>query len=237
MILTRLFRKHNSRQKYLRKYLVSHWGVSPRDIVWYEKALRHKSVIGTGKFCHIDCNERLELLGDAVLDTVITEYLFHRFPEDDEGVLTKIRSRIVNRQMLGKVGMNAGLNDVLEARIGSDDSLDKIVGNALEAWLGAIYVDRGFEAAKRSIEQYLIARYIDIEEVISQSNDFKSKLIEWVQHQKSRIQFNTQAAGNEEQWFTCEIYIDGKHQASGSERSKKRAEQQAAQRVCETLGI
>jgi len=206
-------------------------------MAWYEKALRHKSVIGTGKFCHIDCNERLELLGDAVLDTVVTEYLFYRFPEEDEGALTKIRSRIVNRQMLGQVGMNAGLSEMLEARIGSDDSLDKIVGNALEAWLGAIYIDRGFEVAKRSIKKYLIARYIDIEEVINQSNDFKSKLIEWVQQQKSKIQFNTQASGKEDQWFTCEIIIDGQHKASGSERSKKRAEQQAAKRACEALGI
>lgn len=194
-------------------------------------------MIGAGKFCHVDCNERLELLGDAVLDTVITEYLFYRFPEEDEGVLTKIRSRIVNRQMLGTVGMNAGLNNVLEARIGAEDSLDKIVGNALEAWLGAIYIDRGFEAAKQSIHEYLIKRYIDIEEVINQSNDFKSKLIEWVQQQKSKIYFDTQASGNEEQWFTCEIMINGEQKAKGAGKSKKKAEQEAAKHACEMLGI
>jgi ribonuclease-3 len=123
--------------------------VTPKSYSLYEKALRHKSVVGSGKFCHKDCNERLELLGDAVLDTVITEYLFYKFPEADEGSLTKIRARIVNRQTLSEVGLRAELDQIIEARISEDDSNSKIIGNALEAWLGAIYLDRGFDAAKK----------------------------------------------------------------------------------------
>ena len=163
---------YNQRQKLLIKYLKNHWGVKPSDISWYEKALRHKSVVGSGKYCHQDCNERLELLGDAVLDTVITEYLFNKYPESNEGYLTKIRARIVNRQTLGSVGKASGLDKVIEARIGNEDSTDKIVGNALEAWLGAIYIDRGFRAAKKSIDEFLLPNYINIEAIIEQAFDF-----------------------------------------------------------------
>lgn len=207
------------------------------NMLWYEKALRHKSVIGTGRFCHNDCNERLELLGDAVLDTVVTEYLFIRFPEATEGDLTKIRSRIVNRQMLGSVGMNARLHDLIEVRIGSDDSMDKIVGNALEAWLGAIYIDKGFDIAKKCVLNYLISRYIDIEEVITQSNDFKSKLIEWTQQQKVVPAFATEAVQEDPHVFECRITINNQVISTGSGRSKKRAEQQAAKLACDKLSI
>lgn len=237
MALFGLLRRQTSREKHLRSYLRAQWGVRPINMLWYEKALRHKSVIGTGKFCHNDCNERLELLGDAVLDTVVTEYLFVRFPEATEGDLTKIRSRIVNREMLGSVGMNAKLNDLIEVRIGSDDSMDKIVGNALEAWLGAIYIDKGFDITKKCVLDYLLSRYIDIEEVINQSKDFKSKLIEWAQQQKLNPSFSTRAVQEDPHLFQCEITVDGTTTASGTGRSKKRAEQQAAKEACDKLNI
>jgi ribonuclease-3 len=217
--------------------LKQYWGISAHDILWYEKALRHKSVVGLGQYDHVDCNERLELLGDAVLDTVITEYLFKRFPESNEGYLTKLRARIVNRQTLGTVGKSAGLHEVIEARIGSDDSMEKIVGNALEAWLGAIYVDRGFRAAKRSIERFLIERYINLEHIEEQSFDFKSKLIEWAQQDKRSIRFVTVNDEHDLQSFVCEIFVEDKPLANGKERSKKKAEQVASKMACESLNL
>lgn len=211
--------------------------MKPVDISWYEKALRHKSVIGSGKYAHADCNERLELLGDAVLDTVITEYLFNKYPASNEGHLTKIRARIVNRETLGTVGMAAQLHTVIEARIGSEDSIDKIIGNALEAWLGAIYLDRGFKAAKESIDKYLISRYINIEAIIEQSFDFKSRLIEWAQQQKRDLKFNTGPNLDIDQCFTCSVIVDQVLIASGKERSKKKAEQTASREACNKLDI
>ena len=211
--------------------------MSPRDISWYEKALRHKSVIGSGKYVHIDCNERLELLGDAVLDTVITEYLFNRYPDSNEGNLTKLRSRIVNRGTLGDVGRASDLHKVIEARIGNEDSMDKIVGNALEAWLGAIYIDRGFKATKASIEQYLIPKYIDIDDIIKQSFDFKSKLIEWSQREKKRIDFRTSNNVDEDQCFECAIIVNDVMIASEKATSKKKAEQKASQSACKKMNV
>ncbi|MBT3647286.1 MAG: ribonuclease III [Flavobacteriales bacterium] len=231
------FRFQNLRHRQLSTYLFKSWGIRPSDISWYEKALRHKSLVGSGKFCHQDCNERLELLGDAVLDTVVTEYLFNRFPEADEGYLTKIRARIVNRTTLGEVGKNAGLGDIIEARVGSDDSMDKIIGNALEAWLGAIYIDRGFKSAKKSIDQYLLPRYLDIDDIIQNAFDFKSKLIEWSQQNKKPMRFDTYSADQTDNSFICDIKVNNKAIASGNGKSKKRAEQDAAKMACNKLAL
>ncbi|MEZ4721065.1 MAG: ribonuclease III [Flavobacteriales bacterium] len=238
LLFSNLFRKPNSQQKKLKSYLQEHWGVVPKELEWYEKALRHKSVVGSGKFCHNDCNERLELLGDAVLDTVVTEYLFMRFPDANEGLLTKIRARIVNRQMLGDVGKKAGLNNLIEARIGTEDSMDKITGNALEAWLGAIYLDRGFETTKKSICDKMLKDYLDIDDVVKQSSDFKSQLIEWAQQQKISFDFRTYASeGSVSSNFVCEIHINGEMHSIAEDRSKKLAEKQAAKLSCQKLGI
>ena len=194
-------------------------------------------MVGAGKYCHEDCNERLELLGDAVLDTVITEFLFNKYPASNEGYLTKLRARIVNRQTLGAVGKASGLHEVIEARIGNDDSMDKIVGNALEAWLGAIYIDKGFTAAKKSIDAFLIPKYIDINQIIEQAFDFKSKLIEWAQQQKKDLRFNTATNTDDTQMFTCQVIVDQVLIAEGKERSKKKAEQIASKSACESLDL
>jgi ribonuclease-3 len=231
------FKSYSDRQKRLIRYLKESWGVKPSDLTWYEKALRHKSVVGTGKYCHQDCNERLELLGDAVLDTVITEYLFNRYPDSNEGYLTKLRARIVNRQTLGAVGKSSGLDAMIEARIGNDDSMDKIVGNALEAWLGAIYMDKGFDVAKLSIDRHLLPNYIDMEAIIDQAFDFKSKLIEWAQQQKKDLRFNTTNNADEAQLFTCSAVVDQVLIAQGKEKSKKKAEQAASKAACESLNL
>jgi ribonuclease-3 len=237
LILSFNFKRLSERQSKLKNYLKRYWGISPNDYSLYEKALRHKSVVGAGKFCHRDCNERLELLGDAVLDTVVTEYLFYKFPDANEGVLTKIRARIVNRQTLGEVGMNANLDQMIEARIGSDDSKEKIVGNALEAWLGAIYLDKGFEASKKTVKNYLLKNYLDIEHVVHNSIDFKSQLIEWAQQQKVVFEFNTYACLEETEGFVCEVLINGTLKSKTKERSKKKAEKEAAKLAFHELGL
>lgn len=231
------FSSYNDRQKRLRNYIRHYWGVSPKNISWYEKALRHKSLVGSGKFDHADCNERLELLGDAVLDTVITEYLFKRYPESDEGQLTKARARIVNRQTLSQAAKAARLDDVIEARIGNVDSMDKIMGNALEAFIGAIYIDRGFRNAKLSIEQHLITRHLNVDFIVENAVDFKSSLIEWAQQKKSQLRFLTLSSEHDDQSFICSIIVDQVLIAKGEDRSKKKAEQAASKFACEKLGV
>lgn len=238
MIIQRLLSfRYNSRQKGLSGYLRSIWGVPHAKIGLFEQALRHKSIVGTGRYASEECNERLELLGDAVLDTVVTHFLFKRYPHLNEGQLTKIRSRIVNREMLASIGYKCELDKHLECSIGNDDSIDKIVGNAFEAWIGAIYLDQGFHKVRGVIEGKLLLEWIDIESVVETTSDFKSKLIEWVQKNKHRIRFHTQMRVNGETDFLCEISVNGELVASGVERSKKRAEQVAAKKACKSLNL
>ena len=230
-----IFNNKSSHQE-LRDYSQNYWGVKPKNITWYLQALRHKSLVGTGKYTHSDCNERLELLGDAVLDAVVTEYLFNRLPEASEGELTKIRSRIVSRKTLAGIGMRAELHKYLEAKIGSDDSRDKITGNALEAWLGAIYIDSGYDKVQESILNYLMGEYLDVDAAIENTTDYKSQFIEWAQAQKITFNFQTYAHA-ENAGFVCDLYIKSEVVASELDRSKKLAEMAAAYSACQTLEI
>ena len=230
-------RKLTPRQQEIKEYLSSEWGLKPKRLDAYEVALRHKSVLGGGKYKSAECNERLELLGDAVLDTIVTEFLYDRFPEFNEGKLTKIRSRIVNRQTLNKVGERAGLTPLIEARIGNGDSKEKIIGNALEAWIGAIYMDLGFQSAKQAVIDRMMGEYMNIERVVSQTTDYKSHLIEWAQKQRIAYEFKTFDNDNHQGQFTCEIWLAGQVEATSVERSKKRSEKVAAQLVCQKFGL
>lgn len=235
--IRKIFHRYSSREKSLSNYLKSTWGISHSRIDIFQQALRHKSIIGTGKFCYGECNERLELLGDAVLDTVVTDYIFKKFPNQNEGWLTKLRARIVNREMLARVGYSCQLDHYLECSVGSEDSMEKIVGNAVEAWIGAIYLDRGFKPVKKVIETKLLNEWIDLDDVAQNTTDFKSKLIEWAQKNKYSIRFNTLEKLNGESHFECKIDVKGECIGQGAERSKKRAEQRAAQRACELLNL
>lgn len=213
-----------------------YWGTHINDIGLYEQAFRHKSMVGSGKFRHKECNERLELLGDAVLDAVITERIYLRFPESNEGHLTKIRAKLVNREILSSAGRSAHLDEYIDARIGTVDSMDKIIGNALEALLGAIYLDKGFSAAKRSIDLYLLPRYVDFNHIIASAYDHKSKLLEWAQQNKKRVQFSTKNKGLDV-GFESIVCLDEKEIGNGTEASKKKAEQAAAEMACLSLNL
>ncbi|GAB5538798.1 MAG: hypothetical protein Salg2KO_09010 [Salibacteraceae bacterium] len=236
MTILNFFSKATPRQLELGRYLRSNWGLRTRSIYWYERALRHKSLVGTGQYQHEDCNERLELLGDAVLDTVVTEYLFRKYPHASEGELSKMRSRIVSRNALSKVGQRAGLGDFIESRISADDSNEKIIGNALEAWIGAMYVDKGFQKTKWSIENYLLVKYINLDRAINSSTDYKSHFIEWAQAQRVTFTFKTYT-NDASQGFMCDLYIKSEVVASSHQRSKKLAEKGAAELACKQLNI
>ncbi|GAB4383949.1 MAG: hypothetical protein Kow0075_16030 [Salibacteraceae bacterium] len=235
--LSRIFRKTTAREREIRSYLRHNWGINASELTIYMQALRHRSVVGTGLFEHTDCNERLELLGDAILDAVVTEFLYKQFPQATEGELTKIRSRIVSRDSLGVVGMRSGLYKMVEMKIGPDDNREKIVGNAVEAWLGAIFLDKGFAMVKTSIENFLINQYIDLDEVVNKPSDYKSMLLEWAQQNRQRVNYTTHTCQGDPSAFVCLITINGTLSAKAQERSKKRAEQAAARQACKTIGL
>lgn len=210
-------------------------GKKPKNLDLYKLAVRHASMPNE------ESNERLEYLGDAILGAIIAEYLFKKFPYRDEGFLTEIRSRIVKRESLNALALRLGLNKILEFQNqGFNGHVNQsIYGNALEAFIGAIYLDRGHRFCKNFVIDVLVKRHINIKEVIEKHHNYKSVLIEWVQKNGKTFEFNVnlnQKNKNSKE-FSCEILINGKILGSGIGYSKKKAEQAAAQKACTFLKI
>jgi len=206
-------------------------GFRSRNKEIYLLAVTHSSL--SSKYS----NERLEFLGDAVLDTVIAEYLFKKYPFKDEGFLTNIRSRIVNRESLNILARKLGLNEIIQHNTRSDISKKKtsIHGNALEALIGAIYVDKGFKKSRDFIINKIIRPHIDITSVVNTPSNFKSILIEWCQKENKHIEFIQEDTS--ENNFCFSVVIDGEIKGKASAKNKKKSQQFAAEKACKALRL
>jgi ribonuclease-3 len=180
----------------------------------------------------------LEFLGDAILDAVVAEHLFLKFPEDDEGFLTKIKSKIVNRKTLSEIGANMGIREVLNYNQTRAINLATIEGNALEAIIGAIYLDGGFDKAKKSLNNYVFRKYLDFNKLILEEIDFKSKLFIWCQKKRLQINFEVISEKHENgQWnYEVKVVINNNEYGFGKGLSKKAAEQEAARETLQLMG-
>ncbi|MFL0683403.1 MAG: ribonuclease III [Algoriphagus aquaeductus] len=215
-------------------------GRKPLNLSLYRLAL---TPAGLGEETHKGfriSNERLEFLGDAVLGTVIAEYLFKKFPYRDEGFLTETRSKLVNRETLNEVGIKIGLKKTLEQVIDSRQFIGNksLYGDILEAFLGAVYLDRGYHFTKKLISQRILI-HMDLEEMISTVSNYKSKIIEWSQKESKQIEYKVlQINGNQRyKEFVVELTVNGDSVAQGKGPTKKKAEQEASKNACETLHI
>lgn len=215
-------------------------GFYPGAIVCYVQALRHHSASNTvHKNGSRDSNERLEYLGDSVLNTVVAELLFNRFPYKNEGFLTEMRSKIVSRESLNDLAIKIGLSHIVQydKRAIGLHTKNSIFGNALEAFIGAIFLDGGFELAKRFILKKLIT-HLDLDTLQHVEKNHKGRLIEWSQKQGSTIEFDTQEdTSRKQRIFNIKVIVNGEVVGSAEHISKKKAEQLAAEKACEFLGI
>jgi len=215
-------------------YLLFHriLGFYPVKLELYQQALRHKSVsVRTNDGLLIN-NERLEYLGDAVLNVIVADILFKQFPAADEEFLTKTRAKIVQRQSLNKIAMELGLNTlILSSTTSSPDNHHSIYGNALEALIGAIYLDQGYRRCKRFLEKKILERHIDLEGVVSTEENFKSVLLEWSQQEKLTAEFlMTELSKSTPKGprFRAVALINGISFGQGEGLSKKESQQKAA---------
>ena len=216
--------------------LYSVLGFVPNDIKYYELALRHKSSryvppknkAKKGQYVN---NERLEFLGDALLSAVVADILYKHFDTKPEGFLTNVRSRIVQRESLNRIAQGLGLDKLLNAEQGQSHTKHNIFGNAFEAIIGAIYLDKGYPACYNFVEKQVIKRLIDIEKVAYAENNFKSKLLEWGQKNRKEIIFELieETIGEKNSpTFRTRILIQGEEISQGSGNSKKKSQQLAA---------
>ncbi len=210
------------------------FGFTPYNIDLYKLALIHKSaslVLEDGT--HIN-NERLEFLGDAVIEAVTSDYLYIEFPDHSEGFLTQMRSRIVSRQSLNAIAKDLGLHQRLISSTNGSVMQKNVDGDAFEALIGAIYLDKGYDFVNRLLINQIYAQYLDLNQLLQSETDFKSRLIEWAQKQHHQIEFETEIDSSSKvnkPQFHSSVNIGGVLVGHGVGESKKEAEQRAAQSV------
>jgi ribonuclease-3 len=214
-------------------------GFVPSDIAIYKLAFFHKSntteKVNNGVTQN---NERLEYLGDAVLGTIVAEYLFNKYPNSDEGFLTKMRSKIVKRNSLNKIGDKMGL-DVILQEYNNTRLSRSMLGNAVEALVGAVYLECGYENTKQYVIKKLLRKYLDIHELETFDDNYKSQLLEWSQKNGKQVSYKVIAKYKFEKRdrFKVAVLVDGNKIATADDFNKKSAEQMASEKALIHLGI
>lgn len=242
MPFSRIYKLHISPQRKYVKVLKNLMGFIPGNLALYRMAFRHRSVAISLKNGSKNSNERLEFLGDAVLGSVVAEVLFKMYPYQEEGFLTEMRSKIVNRANLNRLGKKLGLDELIEfdnRMVNYASKQTSLLGDAFEALVGAIYLDKGYNFTKDFLINRIIKPHIDILKLEQTETNFKSKLIEWCQRHSKDISFDLipNAEGESAKLFTIKVSIDGETYGTGCDYNKKNAEKIAAEKACEALNI
>lgn len=222
-----LFRK--DRESYFRIYRIL--GFFPHDIRFYQEALLHKSSTMRSEKGRPINNERLEFLGDAILDAIVGDIVYRHFEGRREGFLTNTRSKIVQRETLNKLAVEIGLDKLVKYTSRSSSHNSYMYGNAFEAFIGAIYLDQGYERCKQFMEQKILKQYIDLDKMSRKEMNFKSKLIEWSQKNKMEVSFELieqMLDRDNNPIFRTEVRIEGLPAGSGTGYSKKESQQNAS---------
>ncbi len=239
--IRRIFNKHfsSNQDKSFTKQLEEILGYTPSNLDVYALAFAHKSTGNSNeKFYDVSNNERLEYLGDAILGSIVAEYLFNKYPNSDEGFLTKMRSKCVNRKMLNHVGREMGLEAFIDTS--SSNKMSKsTLGNALEAFIGAIYLDIGYYGTQHFVVHKMLKDFIDVEQLETYDDNFKSQLLEWCQKNKRTISYEIveKSKVDNRDFFKVVVKIDGVEAAQAEDFSKKSAEQKASKSAMARLKI
>lgn len=229
-----LFRK--DRKFYFK--LVKMLGFLPGNLSYYRTAFIHKSASIQNKNGDLINNERLEFLGDAILGSIVAEYLYINFPNRDEGFMTKLRSRIVKRKNLNLLAEKMGIPGMMQTITFPDNMAKHLHGNAFEALIGAIYLDKGYRSAAKFFSRRIIQKHIDLLQLAKKDSDYKSQIIEWAQKYKKEVVFETNeenAASNLLPAFIAFVKQDDNVLGTGKGGSKKEAEQSAAKEALSSL--
>lgn len=232
------FKKKSSKDNLqLSKFLLKKLGYRPNDIQFFIKAFTHKSFSNNVE--GVKSNERLEYLGDRVIDLIVAQFLFETFPEKDEGELTKIKSKIVSRKMLSAIGAQMKL--LVHIRYSSTRSINTatLEGNAFEALIGALYLDSDFDTTQKIFNNYIIRKFVDLKKVMEEEIDFKSTILIWCQKNKLAIKFVIveEAIKKNNYMYKIVISINNKEWGMGRGKNKKEAEQNAAKETIDLIGV
>lgn len=235
--LLKLYNFYFSSDKEFTRRLRTLLGFTPSNLFIFKLAFYHKSAINEKPYA-IQNNERLEYLGDAVLGTIVAEYLFQKYPSGNEGFLTKMRSKIVKRKSLNKIADKMGL-DIFLSQYNSTKLSSSMLGNAFEALIGAVYIECGYEKTKRYVINKILRSYLDIHELETYDDNYKSQLLEWGQKNGKNILYKVIAKYKFEKRdrFKVAVMVDDEKIATADDFNKKSAEQTASEKAMKILGI
>jgi ribonuclease-3 len=214
-------------------------GFYPANLKLYDLAFIHKSASVFDSQGNMVNNERLEFLGDAILGAVIADFLYNRFPQQDEGFLTKTRSKLVNRTFLTRLTFDMGLDVYIDSNTIKNIDKSHIYGDALEALIGAIYLDKGYQDAKYFVTKKILSQFVNLNEIEQKDSNFKSQLIEWCQKNKKEVVFETTEEEAKDKskppLFVAVAKVNNKVFGKGTGTSKKEAQQNAAHETLNKL--
>jgi ribonuclease-3 len=228
--------KRTKEELTLIRFVIDRFGYRPKNISIFINAITHKSLL-----THEDysvSNERLEFLGDSIIGSIVAEWLYHKFPKEDEGYLTRLKSKIVSRKTLGNIACLLDLKSIIKYKSNRSINLSSIEGNCLEALFGAMYLDGGYEAVKKSLIQHVYRKYVDMNKMIHEETDFKSILFILCQKNKWDLEFyvEKEIIKNAIHIYDIRASINGNPHEIGQGYSKKEAEQLACKKTLEKLG-
>jgi ribonuclease-3 len=235
-----LFRFYNyflARDRHIAKRLKGLIGFTPSNLGIFVLAFSHKSNQSEKAYA-IQNNERLEYLGDAVLGTIVAEYLFKKYPHGNEGFLTKMRSKIVKRKALNQIGDRMGL-DTLLAEFNNTRLSRSMLGNAVEALVGAVYLECGYADTKKFVIKKILKRYVDVHELENFDDNYKSQLLEWCQKSGKTVSYKlvSRYKADKRDRFKVAVMINGQKIATADDFNKKSAEQLASEKALSILDI
>ncbi len=235
----RPLRFYLSSEKHFYEAIKNIFGYYPENIALYKLAFRHKSQAEELYNGVRISNERLEFLGDTVLSTVVADFLFRMFPYKDEGFLTEMRSRIVSRAQLNKLSLRLGIDQLIIHTQEKNNVYRSIKGDAFEAIIGAMYLDKGYNFTRKILISRVIKNNFDITELVNTDVNFKSKLIEWVQKEKSTVEFVVvqEVGSGYNKQYVVDVLVNNEVTGTGRDYSIKGAEQNAAMKAIEFFGI
>lgn len=235
--LIRQINYHLSRDKELAQRLNRILGFTPYRLSLFRTAFYHKSMSSDASRSEQN-NERLEYLGDAVLSTIVAEYLFNKYPHQNEGFLTKMRSKIVKRKTLNDIADKMGL-DVILSEYSQGKMSKSMLGNAFEALIGAIYLEMGYSKCKSYVINNILRQYLDIHTLEEVDDNYKSRLLEWGQKNGKEVEFRllNRYKFDKRDRFLVGVMVDGLQKATAEDFNKKSAEQLASMEVVLSLDI
>lgn len=233
----RFFNKFISRDRFFSEKISSITGKVPTHLSLYRMAFLHKSNFQqvNGYRQH---NERLEFLGDAILNSMVAEYLYRKYPNGDEGFLTKMRSKIVKRKTLDDIGYKMGLDEIM-GMINKTQISRSMLGNALEALVGAVYIENGYNFTSQFIVNKILRKYLNIHQLEIIDDNFKSQLLEWCQKNGKEINYElvSKYKADKRDRFKIAVIVEGNTIAEADDFNKKNAEQIASEKAMLKMGI